>query len=140
MTHDIMASALDTNNKTVTVENIRVADGTFVESNTELCTISTPKASEVILSSCSGFVVILAREGEELPVGKIVISIYDTREEADLGIANKKQRIEKNHSDIKATSKAKRLAQEYGIDLSLVKKDTIIKEKDVQEFINERNK
>ena len=67
MTHDIMASALDTNNKTVTVENIRVADGTFVESNTELCTISTPKASEVILSSCSGFVVILAREGEELP-------------------------------------------------------------------------
>jgi hypothetical protein len=32
------------------------------------------------------------------------------------------------------------LAQEYGIDLSLVKKDTIIKEKDVQEFINERNK
>lgn len=140
MSYEIIAPALDTNNKTVTVENIRIQDGVFVEPNTELCNVSTPKASEVLLAPGKGYIVFWPEEGRDWPVGSILINIYDTEGEAMQAIERKKQQEVEVSMKVKATSRARELAQRYGIDLSFIKKDTIIKEKDVQEYIDLRNK
>ena len=79
-----------------------------------------------------------AEEGQDWPVGSILINIYDTEEEARQAIERKNRQKVEVPKKINATSKAKELAQRYGIDLSLIKKDTIIKEKDVQEFFDSR--
>jgi len=138
MSYEMIAPALDTNNKTVTVENIRIHDGAFVKVNTELCNVSTPKASEVLVATNEGYVVIWAEEGNDWPIGSVLVSVYDTEEEARQALERKKHQKEDVPKKINATSKAKELAQRYGIDLSLLKKDSIIKEKDVQEYIDTR--
>jgi pyruvate/2-oxoglutarate dehydrogenase complex dihydrolipoamide acyltransferase (E2) component len=138
MSFEIIAPALDTNNKTVTVENIRIQNGLLVEFDTELCNVSTPKASEILVAPGRGYIVVWAEEGQDWPVGSILINIYDTEEEARQAIERKNRQKVEVPKKINATSKAKELAQRYGIDLSLIKKDTIIKEKDVQEFFDSR--
>ena len=138
MSYEMIAPALDTNNTTVTVENIRIHDGVFVKADTELCNVSTPKASEILVAHDEGYAVIWTEEGKDWPVGSVLVNVYDTEEEAKQAIERKKQQEADVPKKINATSKAKELAQRYGIDLSLVKKDTIIKEKDVQEYIDAR--
>lgn len=140
MSSEIIAPALDTNNKTVTVENVRIQDGILVETNAELCNVSTPKASEILVAPEKGYCIVWAEEGEDWPVGSVLIDIYNTPEEVEQAIEKKKQRYVNISKKLNATSKAKELAQRYGIDLSLIKKSAIIKEKDVQDYIDSRNK
>lgn len=136
MAFEIYAPALDANNKNVTVEGIKVADCSHIEKETEICTASTPKASEVIIAPCSGFVVLWAEEGKDIEVGTPLATIYDNLEEAAESLEKKKRVATQEQIPVNATSKAIKLAQQHGIDLQRIKKEGIIKEKDVQDYID----
>ncbi|MDP3179034.1 MAG: hypothetical protein Q8M76_14090 [Spirochaetaceae bacterium] len=135
MKSEILAPALDANSASVTVENIRFLDCAKVEADAEVCDVSTPKASEVLLAPKAGYLVMLAGDGQEKAVGTPVALIYDTEDECRAAISSRIQ-AGSAPASVNATAKAKELAQRHGLDLSLIKKDGIIKEKDVQEYLD----
>ncbi|MDD4363854.1 MAG: lipoyl domain-containing protein [Atribacterota bacterium] len=56
-------------------------EGAKVEKNEEIASIETDKAVVVIEAPCSGFLHIIVKEEEEVPVGNVIAKIYNSEDE-----------------------------------------------------------
>lgn len=99
-----------------------VGDGTNVQKGDEVYTLEYDKATVNIESPGSGKIKILVKEGETVPVSSVVAVVMGEDEGEVPEILVKTPDENKSPElEIKASHMAKKLAREYGINLSDVK-------------------
>ena len=125
---------IDVNDKRIVVNDFTVKDGSYVEKNQTILSLETAKAVSEFYAEESGYIAYVVQEGDELAIGDAVALIFNTPDEALTKAEEFKAILEAKTKTYKATAKAEKLAQELGIDISLIKKDGIIKEADVKEY------
>ncbi len=143
MIHDILVPQLGVNDEFVTIVEWRVNDGDKVEVGTPLCIIETTKAVVDLLAENPGVIVRIRCEKERVAIKDLLGYIGDSWEEIQRLIPEKQATGKKSvggEADIKATQKARALAESLGVDIGLILKKGIIREKDVQEFYASRQK
>lgn len=154
MIYEIKVPHLGFNDQRVTIVQWHKNDKDKVEAKESICTIETSKAAFVLEAGQEGYLRITAAAGSEVGLlGTIgyIVSNLDERlpKESPLKrkTAAKKEKTvftpNKELSDrvkINATKKALKLADEYGINLWLINKNGIIKERDVLDFIESGKK
>ncbi len=133
-----------------------VSEGDFVESGMPLFVVETDKATDEVQAFRSGFVrKILERDGAEVELGSVVALMTDTADEAfesDAGSAADRQSSRgpvRNaepignsistapRSRVRTSPRARRLAEELSVDLSLVTAsaaDGVISVADIERF------
>jgi acetyltransferase-like isoleucine patch superfamily enzyme len=114
-----------------------VNDGTHVEEGTLLCAIETSKTSFEILAERSGFLKILALQGERVPIQETICLLCDSLDELQDYVSKRKPGANQDER-FEATRKAVELAEGLEIDLMQINKRGIIREKDVQRFHTKR--
>lgn len=130
---------IDVNDKKIVVNDFKFSDGDFVKQRENMLVIETAKAVSDFYAEQSGYIVYCVEEGDELTIGDIVAFLCDTAEEAINLSAEINEKRKINKVSYKATQKAILLAQEKGVDLNELKKDGIIKEIDVINYIENRS-
>ncbi len=125
---------IDVNDKRIVVNDFTVKDGSYVEKNQTILSLETAKAVSEFYAEESGYIAYVVQEGDELAIGDAVALIFNTPDEALTKAEEFRAKLEAKTKTYKATVKAEKLAQELGIDISLIKKDGIIKEADVKEY------
>ena len=122
---------LGVNDDYVTLVSWLVKDGETVKEKQPIAEIETSKESSEILSPASGVIKLLVSDGSEIEVGNKV---------AVLGEAKCLEETVEDGScesvDLRMTEKARQLVKENNIDISLLPKDKLIREKDVLQFVN----
>ncbi|MEM4866880.1 MAG: dihydrolipoamide acetyltransferase family protein [Sulfolobales archaeon] len=115
-------------------------EGERVEKDEPLFIIETEKITSTVTSPVSGYLLkILARVGSEVPVGQVVAYVGELGESIP-GVAPPPTVPAPPAPKVRATPRAKALAQKEGIDLSLVKgtgPEGLITEEDVLRYIRE---
>ncbi len=106
-----------------------VDDGASVEAGQEIASLETSKTSAAIEAPQPGIVHFCVSEGDEVSVGKTVaiLDMQPATKSEDANMATARP----------VTAKARRLAELYHLDLSLVPGDAIIREKDVLPLLPE---
>lgn len=135
---EIKAKMIDANENTAKVSKIYFKDGEKVKKGDILITLETTKATEDIEAEEEGNIKYFIKEGDDVKLNQSLCLIYKTKEELE-DFTNKNARIFENNienTEIRATKKAKDLAKKLSVNLMEIKKDGIIKERDVKDFAN----
>lgn len=129
MENKILMPRLGVNDDYVTLVKFFVKEGQKVSGGTKIASIETAKETSDICSNFEGYIHLLAKEGIDIKVGDAIAIVAD---EIQTGseVANN------DISEYKLTEKAKAIIKEYNIDLSAFPKNTLIKEKDVLQFVS----
>ncbi len=131
---------IDVNEEKATITEILFGEGDEVRKGDIIMSAENTKATSDITSPSDGFFLPICKSFEEIVSGKTIAFIFDTIDElADYKRSDDSVDIEDEKVDINATKKALALAKEKGIDIAIIasmKGDGVIKEKDVQEYIN----
>lgn len=130
MSVEIKMPKLDTISETVALTKILIPSGSFVEKDQAVCEIETFKQTSEIKSPASGNILWKFQEDDEIPVDEIIATISESAEKSQNEIT--KTKIE---PEIKLTEKARKLVEEHKIDLNLLPKDRIVREKDILPLI-----
>lgn len=129
---------IDVNDKIVVVNDFIAENGDYVEKFDVILSLETAKAVSDYYTEETGYICYVVEEGDELSIGDVVAVIFDNEQEALDHSALIKVENEKEKPSFKATAKAKRLAEELKIDLAKIRKNGIIKEKDVQNYFDNK--
>lgn len=129
MTTDIKMPRLGVNDDYVTLSSWLVKDGNFVAKGQIIATIETSKETSEITATVEGTITLMVKAGEDIPVNGVVASIGD--EEVSCHEKPKDDALPTH----RMTDKAKKIAEEHHVDLSLLPTDRLIKEKDILPFI-----
>ena len=135
---ELIIPQLNVNDTRVTISDIRKQNLEYIEKDEMLYCIETSKATEDYYPKYSGYVVMFVEDFDELEVGKSAGMIFKDMEDAKMKLAEietlKAEREKLN--TVNASKKAIAFATERGVDITQIKKDGIIKTKDVEEWIN----
>lgn len=130
---------IDVNDKKVVVSDFLFNNGDIVNKLDNILSLETAKAVSDFYSEETGYISYCVEEFAEISIGDTVAKIFDNQEEA-INFANDlKIKNEMLEPQYKATAKAEKLAKELNVDLNLLNKDGIIKEKDVLDFVNKKD-
>ncbi len=132
--YECIIPQIDVNDKRVVVNEFRYQNGDFVEKLETILSLETAKAVSDFYTEATGYIVYIVEEGDELVIGDTVAIIFDNEHEAVIYADKLKEQREDQMPSYKATAKAEKLAFDLGVDLSVIPKEGIIKEKDVQEY------
>ena len=134
---DLVIPTINVNDIKVTIGSIQKKNLEFIEKGEMLYSVETSKAAEDYNAELSGYVVLYIEDGDEVEVGKSAGMIFEDLEEAKVKqaeVAAAKEKIKKL-SSVNASKKAIAYAEELGFDITLIKKDGIIKTGDIDEYI-----
>lgn len=134
---DLVIPTINVNDIKVTIGSIQKKNLEFIEKGEMLYSVETSKAAEDYNAELSGYVVLYIEDGDEVEVGKSAGMIFEDLEEAKVKqaeVAASKEKIKK-FSSVNASKKAIAYAEELGFDITLIKKDGIIKTGDIDEYI-----
>lgn len=122
---------LGVNDDTVILVSWLVKNNSWVEIGQTIATLETSKETSELKSEFSGVICFCAKENEEVEVGKVI---------ATIGEGERPANAENNSSQepLRMTEKARRIVEENNIDVNLLPKDRLIKEKDVLPFIKKK--
>jgi sugar O-acyltransferase (sialic acid O-acetyltransferase NeuD family) len=123
---------IGSNDDYVTLAQWTVKNGDPVKENQVVAILETTKETSELLCEADGFIEIKIFDGEDVKVDDIVAVINANRKVSDKYTTN--SNIEKDER--KYSKRAKELIEQYTIDVSLLPKDQIIREKDVLKLIN----
>ena len=130
---EILVPLLNANEPEARVVSVHVKEGESVRKGTVLFTIETTKAAAEVESPREGFVRLLAKEGDILPVGQQLALLTETAE-APVGFASPgKETVEEAPRNnpaaaLRITKPARALAESLGVDPSLLPSDTLVTE------------
>lgn len=130
MENKVLMPRLGVNDDKLFLAKYLVKNGQKVDAKTKIAVIESAKETNEIMSGFDGYVSFVAKEGTDVPVGDVIVIISD--EEPKNAVSESNTQL----SDYKITEKAKALINEYGIDIALLPKDRLIKEKDVLALIS----
>lgn len=132
---DLVIPMLDINDDKVTIENLRFRNLDFVNSGDVIYTVSTSKSVEDFIVDFSGYIVYFVDDGDDVKIGESAGVIFTDKKNA-VAKLNEIMSFKQETTSPLATKKAQNYAKELGFDISLIKKDRIIKVKDIDDFIN----
>lgn len=136
-TFDLVIPTINVNDDSVTIGEIRKQNLEYIEEGEVLYCVETSKASEDYCAEMSGYVVLYVESFDEVKVGDSAGMIFEDVEEAKIKLAEvdaAKARANKLAS-VNASKKAIAYAEELGFDITLIKKEGIIKTGDIDEYI-----
>jgi pyruvate/2-oxoglutarate dehydrogenase complex dihydrolipoamide acyltransferase (E2) component len=135
---DLIIPKLDVNDNKVTIENLRFENLDFVENGEILYTVSTSKSVEDYETDFSGYIVFFVRDGDDVEVGKSAGMIFKDKNQAEIKLHEiKLQEFKVSETVVKTnvSKKAIEYAKQINFDLSLIKKDGIIKTQDIDDYL-----
>jgi sugar O-acyltransferase (sialic acid O-acetyltransferase NeuD family) len=136
---EILVPLLNANEPEARLVGIHVKDGQAVEKGSPLFTLETTKVAAEVESPESGFIRILAREGDILAVGDRLAVITETAEELveNVGRGDVHRRLGVGTSlaptELRITKPARELAERLGIDLAALPSDRLVTESVIRE-------
>jgi len=131
---EIVIPQIDVNDDKVTIESLEFEDGQKVNKDDVIFSVSTAKSVEDFICEYSGFIVFNVEDGDEVKIGTTVAFVFETKEIA----LRKSEEIQQKRDAIvtySASKKAIKYANEILFNLVKIKKDGIIKVKDIKEYI-----
>lgn len=134
---DLLIPTINVNDTKVTISDIRKENLEYIEEGEVLYSVETSKATEEYKSDFAGYVVLYVDDMDEVEVGKSAGMIFKNLDDAKVKLAEveeAKQKAKKLAS-VNASKKAIAYAEEKGVDITLIKKDGIIKTQDIDEWI-----
>lgn len=130
---DIVMPRLGTNDNNVTIGSWLVDNGKWVEKGTSIAVLETTKETSELEASQAGYLFYNLDAGSDVAVGKLIAVITD--DEKFVFPRETRNSVEQ----FNITAKARKLAEQYHIDLNVFSGKNIIREKDVMEFIGNEN-
>jgi sugar O-acyltransferase (sialic acid O-acetyltransferase NeuD family) len=145
--NEILAPKLGTNDEYVTITQWLVANGEKVEKNQPIAVLESTKAIIDFETPFEGYLYIIEEEFNEVVCGKAIGIITSELQNNILEEYQKTKQIEyegvsadiKIPEDLKLTKKARELVEKHNIDVSLLSRERILKERDIEELINKNN-
>ena len=136
---DLVIPTLNVNDTKVTISDIQKEQLEYIEKGEMLYSTETSKATEDYLVDFSGFVVLYVDDLDEVEVGKSAGVIFELKEDAEacLAVVNAEKEKAKKLASVNASKKAIAYAEQIGFDITLIKKDGIIKTEDIDNYIAE---
>lgn len=134
---DLIIPTVNVNDTKVTISDIQKEQLEYIEEDEMLYCVETSKATEDYYPEYSGYVVLFVEDLDEVEVGKSAGMIFKDLEDAKAKLAEfeaEKAKVQKLAS-VNASKKAIAYAEEKGVDITLIKKDGIIKTQDIDEWI-----
>lgn len=134
---DLIIPTINVNDTKVTISDIRKENLEYIEEGEVLYSVETSKATEEYMCDFAGYVVLFVEDMDEVEVGKSAGMIFKSLDDAKAKMAEveeTKQKAKKLAS-VNASKKAIAYAEEKGVDITLIKKDGIIKTQDIDEWI-----
>ena len=134
---DLVIPTINVNDTKVTISDIQKEQLEYIEEGEVLYCTETSKATEDYEVDFSGYVVLFVEDLDEVEVGKSAGMIFELKEDAEACLAefNATKEKEKKLASVNASKKAIAYAEEKGVDITLIKKDGIIKTQDIDEWI-----
>ncbi len=134
---DLIIPTINVNDTKVTISDIRKENLEYIEEGEVLYCVETSKATEDYHVDFAGYVVLFVEDMDEVEVGKSAGMIFKSLDDAkakneEVQAAKAKA---KKLASVNASKKAIAYAEEKGVDITLIKKDGIIKTQDIDEWI-----
>lgn len=128
---------INVNDTKVTISDIRKEQLEYIEEGEVLYSTETSKATEDYEVDFSGYVVLFVEDLDEVEVGKSAGMIFELKEDAEACLAefNAAKKKANKLASVNASKKAIAYAEEKGVDITLIKKDGIIKTQDIDKWI-----
>ena len=138
---DLIIPQVNVNDTKVTISDIQKEQLEYIEEDEMLYCVETSKATEDYYPEYSGYVVMYVEDLDEVEVGKSAGMIFKNLEDAKAKLAEVETEKEKAKklASVNASKKAIAYAEEKGVDITLIKKDGIIKTQDIDEWIANNN-
>jgi len=130
---DLIIPQINVNDNKVTIESLRFADLDFVNEGDVLYTVSTSKSIDDYHVDFAGYIVFFVKDGDELEIGKSAGIIFRKKEEAVAKLSEIKAASQT--SSVNASRKALDYASSLNFDITLIKKEGIIKVQDIDDYI-----
>lgn len=128
---------------TINVNDDKITLGAVLKINTDqvtkgdvICSFETSKATEDFISNYDGFLVLTKKTGDEIPVGSVFGYICDTLEEAQAVVNELDSKKTAIPEGFKASKKAIEYAKNIGFDITLIKKDGLVKVEDIDSYLS----
>lgn len=134
---DLIIPQVNVNDTKVTISDIQKEQLEYIEEDEMLYCVETSKATEDYYPEYSGYVVMFVEDLDEVEVGKSAGMIFKNLEDAKAKLEEIEAEKEKAKklASVNASKKAIAYAEEKGVDITLIKKDGIIKTQDIDEWI-----
>lgn len=134
---DLVIPTINVNDTAVTISDIQKEQLEYIDEDEMLYCVETSKATEDYYPHYPGYVVLFIEDLDEVEVGKSAGMIFKLKEDAETCLAEVEAAKEKAKklASINASKKAITYAEEKGVDITLIKKDGIIKTQDIDEWI-----
>lgn len=125
----------DVNSEFVTVVSWLKEDQSQIQAGDLVAEVETSKASFELEASSGGILIHLVELGKEVSITSPLAGIFASREELERYQAEQESAAKRvNESPVKASKKARLLADKLGIDLTQLARGALITEKMVQEY------
>ena len=134
---NLIIPTIDVNDDKVTIGDIQKKNLEYIEKGERLYDVETSKATEGFYPDFSGYVVLFVEDGDEVPVGESAGYIFKNLSDAEACLREfqAKKAAKAMEVPIKASKKAIAYAESIGFDLSLIKKDGLIKTEDIDNYL-----
>ena len=134
---DLIIPTINVNDTKVTISDIRKENLEYIEEGEVLYCVETSKATEDYHVDFAGYVVLFVEDMDEVEVGKSAGMIFKSLDDAKAKLAEVEEAKAKAKklASVNASKKAIAYAEEKGVDITLIKKDGIIKTQDIDEWI-----
>ena len=134
---DLIIPQVNVNDAKVTISDIQKEQLEYIEEDEMLYCVETSKATEDYYPEYSGYVVMFVEDLDEVEVGKSAGMIFKNLDDAKAKFTEVEAEKEKAKklASVNASKKAIAYAEEKGVDITLIKKDGIIKTQDIDEWI-----
>ncbi len=136
---DLIIPTINVNDTKVTISDIQKENLEFIEDDEMLYCVETSKATEDYYPHYEGYVVLFVEDMDEVEVGKSAGMIFKSLEDAEAKNEEVMAAREKARklASLKASKKAIAYAEQIGFDLTLIKKNGVIKTEDIDNYIKE---
>ena len=135
---EVLVPLLNANEPEARVVAIHIKDGQAVEKGSVLFTLETTKAAAEVEAPESGFIRILAREGDILAVGDR-LAVLTERADEPTDLPEMGGRPSVPTGDLRITKPARELAERLGVDLTVLPSDRLVTESVIREVAGKVN-
>jgi len=139
MVHEIEVPTINSNEDEAKLLEWFRRKGDFVKKEEVICTLETSKATFELESEYEGYFLPLVEAGSKVKFQESIAFIGDSISEIEESVPTiKEDDLKEITSEKKWTKKAELVARKYRIDISVIDKQGLIMEKDVQDYLLEQ--
>lgn len=134
---DLIIPTINVNDTKVVISDIKKENLEFIKEDEMLYCVETSKATEDYYPHYEGYVVMFVEDLDEVEVGKSAGMIFKNLDDAKACLEDFKAKKTKKmvYENINASKKAIAYAEKIGFDLTLIKKEGIIKTEDIDNYL-----